>query len=143
MFLITNLFVEEFEQAFRKRVDIITDIDLILVKEYKFTFNFLATFDNLRVPYTLSNCVGVKDLQTCCTDVPESSSFQGGRASEPGGLLAGWRTGGSRLTRRVRRGADKVGLPANKAARPTRTRGLGGSQGSQYADYCLYRNYEI
>ena len=30
-FLISNLFEEEFEQAFRKRVDIVTDIDLILV----------------------------------------------------------------------------------------------------------------
>jgi len=34
-FFIRNLFEEEFEQAFRKRVDIVTDIDLILVNEYE------------------------------------------------------------------------------------------------------------
>jgi len=42
-FLIRNLFEGEFEQAFRKQVDIVTDIDLILVKEYEFTTDFLAT----------------------------------------------------------------------------------------------------
>ena len=42
-FLIRNLFEEELKQAFRKRVDIVTDIDLILVKKYEFTTDFLAT----------------------------------------------------------------------------------------------------
>jgi len=41
--LIRNLFEEEFEQAFRKRIYIVTDIDLILVKEYEFTTNFPTT----------------------------------------------------------------------------------------------------
>jgi len=41
-FLIRNLFEEEFEQAFRKWVDIVTDIDFILVKEYEFTTDFMA-----------------------------------------------------------------------------------------------------
>ena len=42
-FLIRNLFEEEFEQAFRKRIDIVTDVDLISVKEYELTADFLAT----------------------------------------------------------------------------------------------------
>jgi len=42
-FLIRNPFEEEFEQAFSKRVDIVTDVDLILVKEYELTTDFLTT----------------------------------------------------------------------------------------------------
>jgi len=70
-FLIRNLFEEEFEQGFRKRIDIVTDVDLILVKEYEFT-DFLATplkfTDSVHIVQLLG-CKGLPNMVYRCSGI--------------------------------------------------------------------------